>query len=230
MKKITSALYEAHKNKCLPVITAHSGCEKTPPNSIEHILQALSSGAEMFEIDIREKNGGYYLSHDEREDYSDCPTVDECFRLAASNDAICINCDVKTFGLTGAVMKIAEKYGIASRIVFTGNISDEELPALNETEGDWWLSLWPSHDEKGELKAAAERYEAWNREYTIVNMHHRMVDDEYHALAKKLGCPLSVWTVDKEEDIRRMMALGVWNITTREPKLALSIRKELFGE
>ena len=32
------------------IITAHSGCEGTAPNSMDHILTALSCGAEMLEI------------------------------------------------------------------------------------------------------------------------------------------------------------------------------------
>ena len=32
------------------VITAHSGCEKTAPNSREHILAAIASGAEIIVV------------------------------------------------------------------------------------------------------------------------------------------------------------------------------------
>ena len=45
-------------------ITAHTGCEGTPWNSIEHIEAALSSGAETVEIDIQNDGELLYLSHD----------------------------------------------------------------------------------------------------------------------------------------------------------------------
>ena len=35
------------------VITAHSGCENTSPNSREHIAEAIKSDAEMIEVDVR---------------------------------------------------------------------------------------------------------------------------------------------------------------------------------
>ena len=37
----------------MTLITAHSGCEGTAPNSLDHILAAIDSGAEMIEVDIR---------------------------------------------------------------------------------------------------------------------------------------------------------------------------------
>ena len=39
------------------IITAHSGCEGTAPNSMDHILTALSCGSEMLEIDVRDHDG-----------------------------------------------------------------------------------------------------------------------------------------------------------------------------
>ena len=53
------------------IITAHSGCEKTPENSREHILAAIASGAEMIEVDVRQaEDGTLYLSHDVPEEIS----------------------------------------------------------------------------------------------------------------------------------------------------------------
>ena len=53
------------------IITAHSGCEKTPPNSREHILAAIATGAEYIEIDVRYDGEQLYLSHDELLRYVD---------------------------------------------------------------------------------------------------------------------------------------------------------------
>lgn len=226
MKPVTSALFAAEKH---PVITAHSGCEGTPSNSIEHIKAALDSGAEMLEVDIRRAaDGRLFLSHDVREDYAGCPSLEDCFALVAPS-SLSINCDVKTVGLTADVMALAEQYGMADRVCFTGNIGDEELPALNETVGDWWLSLWRSADEIGDTERACQKYDQLNGLYRIINLDYHMICPELLAAAEKGGCPLSVWTVDREKDIRAMMAAGVWNITTRQPKLALAIRNELFG-
>ena len=45
------------------VITAHSACEGTLPNSREHVLAAIASGAEMIDVDVRmDDNGALYMS------------------------------------------------------------------------------------------------------------------------------------------------------------------------
>ena len=86
------------------IITAHSGCENTPPNSREHILAAIASGAEMIEVDVRMVNGELRLSHDVPENADACVTLRECFSLVAPAENLHMNIDVKTEGLLEPVM------------------------------------------------------------------------------------------------------------------------------
>ena len=67
--------YEVEKHG-LTIITAHSGCEGTFPNSREHILEAIASGAEMIEVDVRRSGELLYLSHDVSEKPEDCVSLD----------------------------------------------------------------------------------------------------------------------------------------------------------
>jgi len=115
------------------------------------------------------------------------------------------------------------------RIVFTGSVSPDELPALNQTPGDWWLSQWRSDREQENLMEAFARYRRLDNLYRIINLDYKMVNEGLLHAVRDAGYPLSVWTVNNEESLRRMMACGAWNITTRKPLLALKIRKELFG-
>ena len=91
------------------VITAHSGCEETAPNSIEHIKAAIASGAEMIEFDVRNIGGVLLLSHDEPEDTTACPTLREAFALVAPAENLHMNIDVKTEGLIEGVMALAKE-------------------------------------------------------------------------------------------------------------------------
>ncbi len=233
MKPITESLYARRGDTPFyPVITAHSGCEKTPDNSIEHIRTAIASGAEMFEIDINrsEQDGILYLTHNLQEDYSSCPTLAKCFEIAAEHPSICINCDVKTFGLTKSVIELAKEYGMESRILFTGSVAPKELPVLNASASDWWLSLWESDHEPEDLANACNTYRELNGLYQIINLDQCMVNDRVIRTMQETGHTLSVWTVNNEDNIRRLMQTGVVaNITTRIPLAALRIRKEIFG-
>ena len=233
MKPITQTLYARRgDHPFYPVITAHSGCEGTPDNSLEHIRTALSCGAEMFEIDINrsESDGVLYLTHNPRESYASCPTLAQCFELTAAHPTMCINCDVKSFGLTEPVIALAKQYGMESRILFTGSVSPEELPLLNASQSDWWLSLWASDHEEDDLAGACKTYRTLDNLYRIINLDQCMINDRVIRTMEETGHTLSVWTVNNETALRRFMGTGVIaNITTRIPKLALEIRREIYG-
>lgn len=46
------------------MITAHSGCEGRPDNSLEYVQYALHCGADALEVDVHPKDDGFYISHD----------------------------------------------------------------------------------------------------------------------------------------------------------------------
>ena len=107
MKRLTPAEVWAQGKT---VITAHSGCENTPPNSREHILAAIASGSEMIEFDVRMLNGELVLSHDEPKDGEVCVTLRECFSMVAPEENLHMNIDVKTEGLIEPVMALAKEF------------------------------------------------------------------------------------------------------------------------
>ena len=230
MKPITELLWKQHENGIVyPIITAHSGCEGTPDNSIAHIKTAIASGAECFEIDINAApDGMLYLTHDKPSSYEGIPLFEECLKLAAADEKIMINCDVKTEWLKAPVIALAKKYGMESRILFTGSYHLGELTDLDASEADWWVNIF--HNTEESISSAISACDSTGGTYRILNLHYGMVNDAFAARTRKAGYPLSVWTVNNEEGLRRMMTYPeVWNITTRIPKMALQIRKEIFG-
>lgn len=59
--------------------------------------------------------------------------------------------------------------------------------------------------------------------YSVFDEHPEWVDE-----AHKLGMVVNVWTVNAEEDIRRMLSYGIDHITTNEPELAQRLIKEFL--
>ena len=209
----------------MTVITAHSGCEGTPPNSREHILAAITSGAEMLELDIRQRDGLLYLSHDEGEDPRDCVSFDEFLELISPVPALRVNCDVKTDGLVEPVMAAANAMGQGWRILFTGqcNHRGELIASLG---ADLWISMWPGKDNDIAVRETADACTAAD---PILNVHLSMISEENYAYLQERGMNFSAWTVDNEADIRRFLEMGITNITTRKPRLALALRDEIQG-
>ena len=210
------------------VITAHSGCEGTEPGSRENIMTALSSGAEMLEVDVRKNGDLLFLSHDPCDTPEKCTTLDFVFANLAEKPLMRINCDVKTPGLIAPVMALAKKHGVEKAVVFTGecNLEYEEIRALG---GELWYSMWPW---KGELSEEMPKAVAFCKEIScpVINPHFSMVTDETNALLAENGIRFSAWTADTEEEIRRLLEMGVLNITTRKPLLALKLRDEIQGK
>ena len=209
----------------LTVITAHSGCEGTPPNSREHILAAIASGAEMLEVDIRERDGLLYLSHDEGEDPAACVSFAELLDLISPVPALRVNCDVKTDGLIEPVMAAATAKAQGWRILFTGQCNHQG-DLISSLGADLWISMWPSRDNETAVRAAADACTAVD---PILNVAYPMISEENYAYLRERGMNFSAWTVDDEANLRRLLTMGITNITTRKPRLALALRNEIQG-
>ncbi len=204
------------------IITAHSGCENTPPNSREHILAAIASGSEMIEVDVRMVNGELRLSHDVPEDAEACVTLRECFSLVAPEENLHMNIDVKTEGLLEPVMTLAKEFSLDGRIIFTGACNDDRDLALS-LGSDVWRSMWPGQEIADGI-AANEKDGS-----PFLNVAYCMITEENDKALRESGFGFSAWTVDKEYFLRLFLKMGISNITTRNPVLAMKLRKEIQG-
>ena len=207
------------------LITAHSGCEGTAMNSPAFFEAAFSSGADMLEIDVRMSPDGFlYLFHDlPPEGPESCVRLTDFFDLLKAHPAFRVNCDMKEEGIARAVMEEARRRDIAPRIVFTGSVMGEEAE-IRSLGGEFWYGIW----EREDFEPALSSMLATGAK--ILNLPHRFVTPENKARLDSLGLGFSCWTADREEDIRRLLSLGVYNITTRRPVLALALREEVQGE
>ena len=202
------------------VITAHSGCEGMPDNSREHILAAIASGAEMIEVDVRQDQDGLlYLSHDVPEDVGECLPLRELFVLIEPEKNMAMNLDVKTEGLIEPVMALASEFALAGRIIFSGSCSD-----ARELANALGAEVWRGADSIPE-GIATNRADGC----PILNVHFSHITEEYEKELRSFGASFSAWTVNDEEKIRWLLEMGVANITTRNPVLALRLRREMQG-
>ena len=202
------------------IITAHSGCEKTPPNSREHILAAIASGSEMIEVDVRMADGELRLSHDVPEDPASCVTLRECFSLVAPEENLHMNIDVKTEGLLESVMALAKEFSLENRIIFTGACNDDRELALS-LGSDVWRSMWPGQEIADGI--AANKKDG----SPFLNVAYCMITEENNREVCESGFGFSAWTVDKTYFLKLFLKMGISNITTRNPVLAMELRKEI---
>jgi len=204
------------------LVTAHSGCLGTPPNSLTFAEAALEAGADFLEFDLRlSVQGTLVLSHDPvtAEDNS-LLGLEEVWRWVSDRGGG-FNLDVKELAVLAPLAKFLQgRAGRSVPTVITGCpiswMSDarrlfpgipvllnlEAGPGPQETSADW----------SGRVVAEARSAGAAG-----LNANHELVTPALADRARRALVPLFAWTVNCVPDLRRMIALGVSGITTDYP-------------
>ena len=205
------------------VITAHSGCEGTPDNSMEHVRAAIASGAEMLEVDLRMAHDGtLYLSHDVPEDISKRPLLTDLLEIIAATDGIGVNLDAKEEGLVVPAMEVVRAFGLTGRVIFTGSCTHERTSAVS-LGTDVWRNLTDGESIEDGLACILEDGSP------CLNVRYSLITKAHQQLLQSHGKGFSAWTLNDEDSLRRYLGMGVVNVTTRKPVLAVKLRKEIQG-
>jgi glycerophosphoryl diester phosphodiesterase len=201
------------------MITAHAGAEDTTANTPESLRTLLSIGADAVEVDVRRVDGTLILSHDMPREAKDCATLQEALALLKTVPHMKMNIDIKTPGLIMDILALARKAGIADRLLMTGDVGPDDYPAILANEIPLWLNhyLLPMHEWPNPVQGAEKLG------FYFVNIDKRMLTDKMLGQTDRF----SVWTVNDEETLRRLLLAEVKNITTRKPLLAMRLRGEI---
>lgn len=219
------------------LITAHSGADGYPENSLAFVDYALQSGADALEIDVRRgATGELVIGHDAPA--VDAPTLREVLRRVAAVPDARLNCDLKEPALEKAVCGAAREYGLAGRIILTGSVDAARCAdnlRLRET-AEIWLNieeyvpqLYFNYREipDFELRAVEEIATVCTRcGIGMVNMNQSLVTRRFLECLSARGIGLSAWTVNDAESIRWFLMRGAAGITTRALRTALALRGE----
>lgn len=218
------------------LLTAHTGADNTPDNSLEFVDYALRSGADALEVDVRRNSDGILaLGHDATGESA--PTLWEAFARVAERPAIKINCDLKEPGLEAEVFRLAEQAGLGGRLIFSGDFDVDALPRCPDLlkTADVYLNAEryipdlyrnyrdiPDFDLEAAYQMCAVCLAAGIR---WVNIYHGMVTRRFMEVLSRKGIGVSAWTVNEAEDLEWFFQRGAYNITTRRISTALAMRK-----
>ena len=214
-------------------ITAHSGCEHSSPNSIQHIKNALECNADFIEVDVRMHNGKFILSHDK----PDCPdslTLGDLLEMCKQS-TIGFNLDLKEDDLEKRIVDYLCSMGMQNRVVLTGSVNPNFVASLrNHVRVSLNVEqIFPDiYKQKNlnflqgsvldELFAQLEQYQV-----DSLNLCYLFWNDSLHQAAIEHHVSLSLWTVDDAEQLERLLRTNPWNITTRFPKQALQLLQSI---
>ena len=226
-----------------PYITAHSGCEGTPDNSLESVRAGVDLGADFVEVDVRlDPEGTPRLTHDMPAAYDGLPTLEEAFRVVAAAPGCGINCDLKEGEALEPVLALADRCGLSpEKLAFSGAVPlplllrepqiarraafflNSEVVCAHLT-GDESLSREAQYryavGHVPEMAALLRRAGA-----RALNAPYQGVPAPLLRAFRAAGVPLSLWTVNDPDSLARLMREDLFNITTRALRDALRLRQ-----
>lgn len=205
-------------------VTAHTGCEGTKDNSLEAIERGYNSGADVVEFDLSfTSQGEPVLEHDAPK--ADSVTLKQAFELVAKYEGLRVNVDVKTTENLKAVADTAKECGVLDRIFYTG-IDTQKVAAVKTDTPE--ITYY--------LNTSIEKSKKNNEEYIRslaalvkengalgLNIHYSEASEKMVEIFYSEGLQVSVWTVNNEWVMHRILALGCDNITTRQPAKLIEI-------
>lgn len=172
------------------------------------------------------KHGELVLSHDildaENYDFTKIRLKD-VFEILEKDNSIKINCDLKEYDLELQIIMLLEKYkGLKGRIIFSGSVRLENLKKYKEIKEKaviyFNIEEFIDNHKKLPIKELSREIVAFciENSINIVNMNYKLCTNYLVRLLKENNIYISVWTVDNQEEIKRLASLGILNITTRE--------------
>ena len=198
--------------------TAHTGCVKTPDNSLAAIEEGVKYGADIVEFDLNFlPDGTPVLSHDKPKGNE--VTLDEAFKKISEYENIKVNVDVKTTKNLKAVYPLAQKYGLEDRIFYTGiNIDFVEAVKKDSPEVPYYLNVnveKPRKQTPEYLQSLVITVKDSGAIGINFNKDHatKKLVEAFH----ENDLEVSIWTVNQKRKMYKILALAPDNITTRRP-------------
>lgn len=235
-----------------PLVTAHSGCENSVTNSLASVIAGIQSQADVVEIDIRTSADGRpvlhhdpYISNSEgkmitiiehtydqicsfiAQDAKRLTTLEEVMEIVQDSQSI-LNIDLKDIYSIDYIRKTVSDFNLFDSVLISG------------CEHDWAKHITGSYPNLQVLLNAYHdptitnegQYDAFMQSLCKkaiavgscgLNIDFAMCSEALVTYAKKRFLPVSVWTVDSDEDMLSMLQQGVFSITTYRPKRLIEL-------
>jgi len=212
-----------------PTVTAHAGSLGTPPNTPASFTAALEHPVDYLEADVRfTPDNEAYLSHDALRMPLPRGTMrlKELLKLAAARRKVRLNLDMKEYTGIGEMASLIKRSKMGSRVILTGIVRGAVRWAKASGDGLPYLlnahpNAWQRFTTPGAARVARESKACGARG---LNTHHAFVTRTLARALAGAGLSLSVWTVDGEREMRRILDLDVDNVTTNRVDALLALR------
>ena len=153
--------------------------------------------------------------------------LDDALALVRDYDVM-INLDVKDGASIPSIVGSVERFKLADQVVLSG-CSRAQAAVITSTHPGLRVLLNSDGVDAAANDGAYRRFTAQTYHDAVsagccgINIDYRICRDSLVCYAHQRFLPVSVWTVNTAEEMRRMAGLGVFAITTYEPRLLLRV-------
>ena len=228
-------------------VIAHrgSGVGRTE-NTLKGLQQAVIWGANGVEFDVRcTKDGELVVIHDENLERTtdgsglvgqlslselkrldagegeQVPTLKEVFDLFGRETTLTLHIEMKVPNAERQVLRIIEEVGLMDRVVISSFLPSV-LKTLHELDKNVITAYLFHHNESPIL--TAQRLGCSGLHPLFASVTRDLVDT-----ARREGLFVNPWTVNFEEEMRRLIGLGVDGIITDDPPLLIALLRSKGG-
>lgn len=203
-------------------ITAHSGAYGTEMNTVESVKAAIDNGAQIVEVDIRQRpDGTVVMSHDLVVTNNDGNPFEDALALL-KDSSIMVNLDIKDTKALNNLHSLLVEYNVLDRAFLTG-IETINVKAVKESDCadmDYYLNYMPSRPKVFFDEYRQKLIELLEETGAVgINCNYKYANSQLSTLLHKKGYKLSVWTVDTRRKAKKMLAIKPDNITTKQPEM-----------
>ena len=208
-------------------ITAHTGCVDTADNSLESIQYGIDIGADIVEIDLRFDGKIPVLAHDEKH-IKGAVRFDAAMALVAQSPTLQVNIDIKDDAYLEELNPIIDSYELFQRVFFTG-VRMDRVPLVKERCP--LISFY--------LNCSFTRKQSKDVDYLThfanqvadigalgINLSYKGLTKEVVDVFQNAELLVSVWTVDSNYNLLKILNLAPNNITTRRPDRLVKILQD----
>lgn len=205
-------------------ITAHTGCMGTEDNSFESIKLGVENGASIVEFDVSFLSDGTpVLSHDEPT--GDEITLEAAFAYFSQFDGISANVDIKSTANLAKIEMLAKEYGILDRIFLTG-VNESYVDAVKKDCPNvaFYLNIDVDKSRADDTEYIASLIKKVRDCGALgINCSYKSVKPELVKTFHDAELLVSLWTVNSEFDMHKILNSAPDNITTRNPDVLSEI-------
>ncbi|MBQ3135952.1 MAG: glycerophosphodiester phosphodiesterase [Clostridia bacterium] len=209
-------------------VTAHTGCDGTADNSIESIVAANNTGAEIAEFDLRfDSSGMGILAHDEGKENP--VTLEEAFSTVAFFPDLKVNVDCKTTDNLKEVYRLSEKYGLTDRIFYTG-IEEKDVEAVKAQTPQipYYLNYDVDASKKNDSEYINSLISLVKEKGAVgLNVKFTGCSKKMTEMFREEGLGVSVWTAKELFTMLKCISFAPDNITTKQPEMLIKLIKHL---